>query len=520
MKRPKSPAPTDAHLNSNSLIFISFAFLFANGCSSAAPAPFPPGFRWGVATAAQSTEGDDAHTDWDIFGRLGRAPRAGLAENGYQLFETDIENAAALNLNTFQMTIEWARIVPTAPADPTAPLAAADVDPAAVAHYHMVIDSLIAHNLTPVISVTHYALPQWVDDPSKYNTKTNAFDGSLGGWTNPVTAAAFAQYASFLTTEYGDKVKLWITMEDPLIVLIGGYMAANGPPGMTELSLTKTNLPNMQSPVSVLQTMISAHALAYRAMKQARPDAQIGLGQSSVVWLPNDPTKDVDAAARVDHVYNLLLLDAITTGAFDTGLIGTGPNEQHPEWAGSLDFIGVNYYDTDVAIDSPGLLTPLDAVPCAPAFRDISPSIFASLGCPDESPDPTPGIATILTEYQNRYHLPLYITGNGFTADGVGKAQGLVRTLEAVRGAIKQGVNVIGYHYWTLNYDYEWNEGWSQNKGLYTIAGFNDGGTFDGGAPGPSLDYTRVPIKPVVDAYSAIAKANGLPADLVAQYGH
>src|SRR5262249_46506199 len=153
-------------------------------------------------------------------------------------------------------------------------------------------------------------------------------------------------------------------------------------------------------------------------------------------------TDDAAAAARMDHVYNLLFLDAVATGMFDTGLVGTGPTEQHSSWEGTLDFIGVDYFDTDVVIASPGLLSPLDAVPCAPAFRDVSPAIFASLGCPDDSPDPVAGMTKILVEYQQRYQRPMLITQNGFTGDEMQKTRGVVRTLSAVHDAIMQGANV------------------------------------------------------------------------------
>jgi beta-glucosidase/6-phospho-beta-glucosidase/beta-galactosidase len=98
-----------------------------------------------------------------------------------------------------------------------------------------------------------------------------------------------------------------------------------------------------------------------------------------------------------------------------------------------------------------------------------------------------------------------------------------VETLSRVHEAISGGATVLGYCYWTLNYDYEWNDGWTQDMGLFGIAGFDghagkplpDGGVW---APGPGTDFTREPLRPMTDVYTQIATDNGLRKALVDRY--
>ena len=119
-------------------------------------------------------------------------------------------------------------------------------------------------------------------------------------------------------------------------------------------------------------------------------------------------------------------------------------------------------------------------------------------------------------EYENRYHLPQLITESGFIDTPENKAARLVQ-IGGMRDAMDQGAKVLGYSYWTLNYDYEWNDGWTQNM-VQTIAGFGDGSFPSGGAPGPTTDFTRVPLHPFVDVYAEIAGKNTLPGALIAKY--
>ncbi len=494
--------------------------LLLAACAPPHLAPFPAGFLWGVASSPQESEGANVNSDWAAFEALGKAPRAGLAQNAYQLFDTDAANVKSLSLSAFQLGIEWARLVPKRPADPTAPLGHDDVDWNEVAHYHQVLQSLKSRGLEPIVTVTHFSLPKWVDDPGAWDDATQTFtNDSLGGWAGPTTAQAMARYGEFLAHEFGGEVHWWITLDEPLVVLLAGYMAGNFPPGFQNLSLDQPTLPFQQTPIDVLKRMIDAHAATYRAIKAVRPEAQVGFAHNSVDWEPRHAA-DEAAAERVHHAYNLLFLDAVTTGGFDTSLVGDGPIEVHDAWGGTLDYVGVNYYDAAWVVQSDNFLPPLKAVPCSPALREAFPDVIAALGCPNDGPDEPPGMTKTLVRYHERYHLPELVTESGFIDTPTGKAQKLVRTLSALHDAIDQGVPVVGYCYWTLNYDYEWNDGWSQDMGLFGVKGFAGKVSDPNWAPDATTDFARVPLEPVDSVFKQIAGKNGLSEELLKTYGN
>lgn len=479
--------------------------------ASAAPAApgvpaaraFPPGFLWGVATAAYESEGRDTNTDWEAFVEAKKAPAAGWAQNSWELYDTDAANAESLHLDLFQLGIEWARIVPRMPADPSAPLTDADIDHEAVAHYHDVLDSLERHHLQPMVAVTHFALPRWIRD----------------GWTNPITGPAMARYGEFLAREFGGQVQLWITEDEPLVALVAGYMDGSFPPGFEEMDLENDSLPHGASPKTVLEHMMAGHALTYHAIKAVQPESRITFAHNSVWWEPNgDEQHDIDAARRVDYAYNLHFLDAVTKGHFDESLIGDGPFVPHPEWAHTLDFIGVNFYDAAYVVGQEGILPPLNALPCSSAVTSSQPVGSWLLGCSGDHPEEEPAMAKMLLEYEARYHLPQLITESGFIDTPKGKSRKIVRILDSVHDAIAQGANVFGYTYWTLNHDYEWNNGWAENMGLFDIAGISRQKLPESG-PGPNTDFTRIPLHPFVDVYGQIAQENRLAPELIQKYG-
>jgi hypothetical protein len=169
------------------------ASLLLCACHPDTSLTFPKGFLWGTATAAHQSEGRNTLSDWQAFEDMGRVDKAGWAQNTLDLFETDSANAKSLGMNSFQLGIEWARIVPKRPADPFGPLTADDVDPVAVAHYHDVLTSLRSRGITPIVAVTHFSLPKWVHNPAAYDENTHTFtDGSLGGWAGPDTTRSSA----------------------------------------------------------------------------------------------------------------------------------------------------------------------------------------------------------------------------------------------------------------------------------------------------------------------------------------
>ncbi len=497
------------------------------------PVNFPKGFLWGVATAAEQSEGGNTGNDWYVWETMGKTPPVGLADNFYepQWYNTDINNVKSMGLNAFRLTFEWSRIVPNKPANVFAPLTAADINWTAVQHYTDVVNAMIAAGLTPVVTLTHYTVPQWVDNPSAaYDQTAQTFaDGSLGGWTNTITAYAFANYAGFMAQQFSTTVKYWLTENEPVADVLLGYIAGQYPPGYSnyfDLAST-TNMPFSASVITVMKNMIMGHALAYHAIHAAEPDAMVSFAKNSIFpsAIPGNAAS-AKAADAFDHAYNLTYLDALTTGIFDTGLTGTTFTEGHPDWAHTLDYIGVNYYENDYVVPAPfGLLAPIKALPCSGAIAGALQAFsitLGTLGCPAQNPSETQGLTGILLKYEQRYHLPILITENGCNSNvPLEKAKYIVRNIMAVNDAINQGVVMIGYLYWTLNYDYEWTSGYDQSAGLFFVDDFTSCTTpFCPLIPDTNTGFTRTPMHPATDVYAAIATANGISPTVIDQYGH
>ncbi len=508
------------------LVFGLAALMSCSSSSSSGTKTFPKGFLWGASTAAEQSEGGITNNDWYIWEQMGKTPPVDLADNFYNLYAQDFTNAQAMHLNAFRLTFEWSRIVPNKPANIYAPLTSGDVDMAEVQHYKDVVASLAAHGLAPVVTLVHWTVPQWVDNPAAYNPTTNTFtDSSLGGWTNTQTAYAFSQYAAFMAQQFSTTVKYWITENEPLPDTLSGYIMGVFPPGFSNLSdLTAVTMPNSASVVTVVKNMIMGHALAYHAIHAVEPHAMVSIAENSIFASAiSGNTASAAAAKAFDHAYNLAYLDAATTGVFDNGLTGTTNTETHPEWAHTLDYIGVNYYNNDYVVPAPaGFLKPINALPCDStigAFISLS-----SIGCPAQNPSETQGLTGILVEYAQRYHLPMLITENGYgDADptGLGRAKYIVQNILAVKNAIKQGADMLGYMYWTMDYDYEWTSGYAQNFGLFTVDDFTrcTVPACGGWSPTTTTDFTRTPIQPAVDVFSAIAAANDITPTIMNQYG-
>ncbi|MCL4558364.1 MAG: family 1 glycosylhydrolase, partial [Deltaproteobacteria bacterium] len=302
------------------------------------PISFPKGFLWGVATSAEQSEGGNTQNDWYVWEQMKRTPTVGLADDFYdpKWYGTDIDDVKSMGMNAFRLTFEWSRIVPNRPLNIYAPLTTADVDMTEVDHYHALIGAMIAAGLTPVVTLTHYTVPRWVDNPSAaYDQTAGTFtDGSLGGWTSTETAYAFANYARFMAQQFSTTVKYWLTQNEPMVDIIGGYVVGVFPPGFTNLNLTVTTMPFSASVVTVLRNMIMGHALAYHAIHEVEPDAMVSIAKNSIfpsAIQGNDAS--AAAATAFDHAYNLTYLDAVTSGVFDRGLTGTTFTEVHTDWA-------------------------------------------------------------------------------------------------------------------------------------------------------------------------------------------
>ncbi|MCB9544710.1 MAG: family 1 glycosylhydrolase [Myxococcales bacterium] len=446
-------------------------------------------FRFGAATAAAQIEDGLTQNDWYFWtlpvaeGGLGKGEAfVGDAVQGFTRAVEDVGLASAMHLDAYRFSVDWSRVEP----------ARDQIDEAALAHYDQVIDALATAGVRPMITVHHFSSPRWAHDLLADDCPDDAMptDENLCGWGHPIggpqLVEELAEHAALLARRYGDRIDDWCTLNEPINYLLASYGIGIFPPGRGYL------LPDFPRLVAAYRTYLAAHVAVYRAIKENDTfdadgdgiNAEVGLTLSVVKWeasrmgMPSEAPADVAARDRVEYIYHYLYVDSLRTGSFDTDLDGQ-PDEQHPEWRGALDWLGVQYYFRAGVTGSPGLIPALGVTPC---FGDFD--FGACLPVEDETwwvPDMgyefyAPGLHDILVAMGARWpDLPLTVTEAGIaTQVGARRAENVVRTLEQIQRARDAGVDVRGYYHWSLMDNFEWAEGFTPKFGLYTV----DLGTF------------------------------------------
>lgn len=493
---------------------LAVAAVAALGCKEP---QFPHGFMWGASVAGfqvdmgcptlPAQECEDRGSDWyqfvssqaqlsDLNGSMSFEP-VSRGPGHWELYETDHTLAKeGLGLNAFRLSIEWSRVFPTptdAAADHAALLELADQN--ALATYRLMLASLKAKGLTPLVTINHYTLPSWLHDA--VGCHQNLDTCTRRGWLDRERAVReAAKYAGFIARELGGDVDWWATVNEPFGVVLPGYLL----PSKTRLNPPAVLLRYNEAKQAMV-SLIEAHARMYDAVKANDTVDADGDGQNSQVGLvyamvpirPKTPGDALDEAAarNVFYLYNTVFLDAVLKGDLDANLSGRAMHRD--DLAGRADYLGINYY---WPLTVKGTAEPqLPAVSSLSTFDVTDFKVVAS-----EEPQ---GLYEVVTHVKDRYGLPIVITENG-VAD-VDDASGfMVRHLAELARARADGADVRGYFYWSLIDNYEWNHGMAMKFGLYAI---------------DPNDSSKARIaRPAVETYRAITREGGVPEALAKQY--
>jgi beta-glucosidase len=443
---------------------------------------FPPGFLWGSATAAFQIEKGLGNTDWGLWvktpGKIknGDDPDVGGADALAHIDE-DVAALVAAGQNAYRFSIEWARLYPT-----RAAFDADQPDPAAVAAYDKLFAALRAAKITPLVTLQHFSLPDWLADP-RQPTEPQGFERAE-------STQLFATWCGRAAARWGGEVDWWATLNEPVLVPLGGYVQGTSPPGLT-LDLNRA--------LTVIKAEVVAHARCYDAVKAADTADADGDGQASLVGIvhhmravePEDPTDpdDVAAAGRVRYLNNTWFLNAVVRGDWDDEVDGKldGPNDRRadPTLANRSDYIGVNYYSVTVA-SAHGLALPIvnasirnDHIPDDRPKTDFAWDIYPK------------GLRVVLDEAKV-YGKPIVITENGIAdAADTNRSRFLLEHLYELGRAKADGIDVRGYFHWSLLDNFEWNSGFCPKFGLYSV---------------DPITKVRTP-RPSVQTYARIAKS-------------
>ncbi|MCB9785382.1 MAG: glycoside hydrolase family 1 protein [Deltaproteobacteria bacterium] len=485
---------------------------------------FPAAFRLGAATSAHQIEGGQTNTwtSWETLPQFAEhvVEPSGLATDHYHRFEADFDLARDMGLDTLRLSVEWSRVEPVR----------GQYDAAELAHYGAVVDALAARDLRPSLTLHHFTEPQWFDDLAgltapfdEHFCADGPSEGDFCAWANPDAPAVFGLWCGRVAAALGDRVDEWWTINELPGVWLGGYVAGDFPPGLTAPDLASVDA----RALPVLRNLLAAHVACYDAIhandtvdadgdgEPARVGLTVGVGAVRPAR-PGDPD-DQAAADQLFWAAGPLVVEAVTRGRLDADF-DTDPEEEHPEWAGHLDILGVQYYASTVVLAFP-IHPLLMGAPCVDPGDPALTSLLLEAGCP---PAPTPdfpfddagalygkqhdpdGLVEVLEAFHAGWpELPLVVTEQGYANDDVRRAGSIVRHLEACHRALARGIPLLGYYHWSLLDNFEWGRGYAVRFGLYAV-------DFAG-------DLARTPTL-AADVYAEIAHARGISQPLLDAY--
>jgi len=457
---------------------------------------FPTGFLWGAATSHFQIEGHPNEvgkrlSDWSAWaitdGKIADRSNADSACEFFVRHATDREICKGLNLNAFRMSLNWPVLCPEEPEAGKS----YTLDREAVEYYRTLLSGFKKDGFKTFVTLFHFTLPSWL--------------AHKGGWANPASVDAFALFTELAAKEFGDLVDFWTTINEPLAYAYQGYVAAVWPPG---------HVGDYLGAFKTVRYMLEAHAKAYEILRAYNRDAQIGFAMHWRPFMPKRKWSPLDNMVSFyrNAVFNEMFPLAVQTGELKFPYpINTNPEVQKlsghiPKLKGTMDYIGLNYYTRELSefrfawpVDIFGVISdePELATNCL-GWETYPDGLFHTL---------TVDMAPFKYNTDGSVR-PIYITENGFpmafeaamhegdwSIDDELRINYLTTHLRAVYRAIKGGVPVKGYLYWSLLDNFEWAEGLLPRFGLVRIAY-------------PSQERT---LRKSALVYADIALLNGLP---------
>ncbi len=429
---------------------------------------FPKDFVWGTATASYQIEGGwleggKGLSIWDAFahtpGKISDGSTGDRACDHFHRWKEDVALMASLGLKAYRFSISWARILPTGQGTP---------NPDGIRFYSLLIDELLSHGITPWVTLHHWDLPL-------------ALQLELDGWLNPKLADLYTKYASICFEQFGDRVKHWITFNEPWVISILGYGQGVFAPGRVSTA----------EPYQAAHTILRAHGMAvqeYRSRFQPGQRGTIGMTNNCDWREPRtDSPADLAAAERALQFFLGWFGDPLYFGDYPEVMrsrVGARLPQFTPEEKamirGSQDFFGLNHYTTMYAADA----TSGEILPTQPfgnggiaQDQDVQLSTDPSWATTEMGWAIVPwGCRKLLQWIDQRYgHPPIIITENGCAlpdhpVDGkVHDAQRinfLHAYLAACQEALSAGVNLQGYFLWSMMDNFEWASGYTRRFGI------------------------------------------------------
>ncbi|MGH7434784.1 MAG: GH1 family beta-glucosidase [Polyangiaceae bacterium] len=423
-------------------------------------AVFPPGFVWGSATSSYQIEGgatEDGRGEsiWDRFcktpSNIRDASNGDVACDHYHRWREDIALMKELGHRAYRFSVAWPRVLPAG---------RGLLEERGLDFYSRLVDGLLAAGITPYVTLYHWDLPQALQDH--------------GGWASRYTAEAFAEYTDAVSRCLGDRVKHWITHNEPWCASMVAHEKGAHAPGLRDGAVA----------LQASHHLLLSHGLAVRVLRANSRGCEVGitLNLSPAHAASQDPA-DVDAQRRYDGYINRWFLDPVYRGAYPADIVRdyteaglwsrqdatlVRPGDLHTI-AAPTDFLGINYYNRAVVRTDPDAgrdnLPRCEQVPQPGPHTDIGWEVYAE------------GMFETLMRVHREYRpAKIYITENGASyadrPDAHGRVEDAKRIsflrdhLKATHRAMREGVRVAGYFAWSLMDNFVWSHGYEERFGL------------------------------------------------------
>ena len=422
----------------------------------------PGHFAWGVGTSAYQIEGSPradgkGESIWDRFasepGRILNGHTGEVACDHYRRWRDDVALMADLGVGAYRFSVAWTRVLPAG----TGPVNEAGLD-----FYSRLVDELLAVGITPYLTLYHWDLPQALQD--------------RGGWLARDTVDAFAEYAGVVAAALGDRVRHWITHNEPWVAAFLGHRDGVFAPGGT----------SFPEALAAAHHLLLSHGRSVPQIRANATGAEVGIALDCRPSAPaTDRPEDVDANRHFDGFRNRWFFDPVfgkgypadmlkdyrAAGHFDAPVPPYVEAGDMGEIAAPIDFLAVNYYTSLAIRDGASESEDTGVPPGAPA-----PEGYTEMGWPI-----TPSALTDFLVRVDETYRPtsLIVSENGASySDGPGadgrvpderRVRYLARHIDAVSDARRAGVPVDGYFAWSLLDNLEWSSGFTQRFGLVWV---------------------------------------------------
>ena len=413
--------------------------------------PFPENFLWGTATASYQVEGAAAADGrglsiWDTFcrtpGKVYHGHNGDVASDQYHRYAEDVDLMVLLGVNAYRFSTAWPRVFPKG---------YGKFNPKGFDYYNRLVDELLNHGIEPAITLYHWDLPQALEE--------------AGGWPDRDTAYRFADYAGACFEALGDRVKRWITLNEPLCSAYLGYEIGIHAPGRK----SKTDA------VKAVHHLLLGHGFAVERFRSGNYGGEIGITLNLQTPRPARRNESDELAASMAADKDSRMFTGPLFGkGYPERYLSTYPELHVPAIeddlniiSAKMDFLGLNYYSEQVATVDKNHPEGFGYVPTwQPEMPICGGNIIAE------------GLVRQLQWVVDECgEVPMYITENGcavpdeLTQDGtrchdIGRIEYVSKHLSACSRAIKSGLDLRGYFLWSFIDNFEWAYGYSMRLGI------------------------------------------------------